>query len=76
MNCAVALHRDGTLKKYGVKAMLTCQDEVDDIVLHVNIFECQVLGTQIDSIVATEDREIFKARTSQLYCQPVSACGT
>jgi len=38
LNCAIALHKDGTLKKYGVR----------------------VLGTQIDSIVATEDREIFK----------------
>ncbi|CAE7943051.1 CAD, partial [Symbiodinium necroappetens] len=44
LNCAVALHRDGTLKKYGVK----------------------VLGTQIDSIVATEDREIFKEGVESL----------
>eukprot|EP00931_Biecheleriopsis_adriatica_P007983 TRINITY_DN109223_c0_g1_i1.p1 TRINITY_DN109223_c0_g1~~TRINITY_DN109223_c0_g1_i1.p1 ORF type:complete len:1589 (-),score=354.27 TRINITY_DN109223_c0_g1_i1:68-4834(-) len=39
LNCAIKLHQDGTLKKYGVK----------------------VLGTQIDSIIATEDRELFKA---------------
>mmetsp|Transcript_46804 Transcript_46804/g.134830 ORF Transcript_46804/g.134830 Transcript_46804/m.134830 type:complete len:1522 (-) Transcript_46804:110-4675(-) len=45
LNCAIQLHKDGTLEKYGVK----------------------VLGTQIDSIVATEDREIFK--------QGIEACG-
>eukprot|EP00913_Durusdinium_trenchii_P011924 g11201.t1 len=39
LNCAVQLHKNGTLKKYGVK----------------------VLGTQIDSIIATEDRDVFKA---------------
>jgi len=44
LNCAIALHRDGTLAKYGVK----------------------VLGTQIDAIVATEDREIFKARVESI----------
>eukprot|EP00927_Polykrikos_kofoidii_P014402 TRINITY_DN16305_c0_g1_i1.p1 TRINITY_DN16305_c0_g1~~TRINITY_DN16305_c0_g1_i1.p1 ORF type:complete len:1562 (+),score=274.84 TRINITY_DN16305_c0_g1_i1:79-4764(+) len=38
LNCAIQLHKDGTLKKYGV----------------------QVLGTQIDAIVATEDRKLFK----------------
>merc|ERR1719210_2573711 len=38
LNCAIQLHKDGTLEKYGVK----------------------VLGTQIDSIIATEDRAIFK----------------
>jgi len=39
LNCAIALHNDGTLAKYGVR----------------------VLGTPISSIVATEDRGIFKA---------------
>uniref|UniRef100_A0A7S2K1Q6 ATP-grasp domain-containing protein n=1 Tax=Zooxanthella nutricula TaxID=1333877 RepID=A0A7S2K1Q6_9DINO len=38
LNCAIKLHQDGTLAKYGVK----------------------VLGTQIDPIIATEDRQIFK----------------
>eukprot|EP00933_Yihiella_yeosuensis_P048097 TRINITY_DN4410_c0_g1_i8.p1 TRINITY_DN4410_c0_g1~~TRINITY_DN4410_c0_g1_i8.p1 ORF type:complete len:1589 (+),score=341.89 TRINITY_DN4410_c0_g1_i8:115-4881(+) len=44
LNCAIELHNDGTLKKYGVR----------------------VLGTQIESIVATEDREIFKKRIESL----------
>jgi len=44
LNCAIALHKDGTLKKYGV----------------------QVLGTQIDAIIATEDRELFKSGVESL----------
>lgn len=44
LNCAIELHRDGTLAKYGVR----------------------VLGTQIDAIVATEDREIFKERIESI----------
>jgi len=53
LNCAVQLHRNGTLKKYGVK----------------------VLGTQIDSIVATEDRDVFKAGVESIGEQcALSAC--
>lgn len=53
LNCAVQLHRNGTLKKYGVK----------------------VLGTQIDAIVATEDRDVFKAGVESIGEQcALSAC--
>ncbi|CAK9035546.1 unnamed protein product [Durusdinium trenchii] len=53
LNCAVQLHKNGTLKKYGVK----------------------VLGTQIDSIIATEDRDVFKAGVESIGEQcALSAC--
>ena len=53
LNCAIQLHNDGTLEKYGVK----------------------VLGTQIDAIVATEDRKIFKDRVESIgFKVAESAC--
>ena len=44
LNCGVALHNSGVLKKYGVA----------------------VLGTQIDAIVATEDRQIFADKLNEI----------
>ena len=44
LNCGVALHNSGVLKKYGVR----------------------VLGTQIDAIVATEDRQIFADKLNEI----------
>jgi carbamoyl-phosphate synthase large subunit len=55
LNCGLALARDGTLEKFGVR----------------------VLGTPIDTIVATEDRAIFNAKLAEInveYPRSGAAC--
>lgn len=56
LNCGVALHRQGILKKYNVA----------------------VLGTPVDTIIATEDREIFVEKLNEIDVKTIAseACET
>ena len=51
LNCGVALHRSGVLKKYNV----------------------EVLGTQIDAIVNTEDRDLFVERLNEIDVKTIKS---
>ena len=51
LNCGVALHRSGVLKKYNV----------------------EVLGTQIDAIVNTEDRDLFVERLNEIEVKTIKS---
>ena len=51
LNCGVALHRSGILKKYNV----------------------EVLGTQIDAIVNTEDRDLFVERLNEIDVKTIKS---
>jgi carbamoylphosphate synthase large subunit len=44
LNCALALHKNGTLAK----------------------FNCKVLGTPMDAIWRTEDRDLFRAELEKI----------
>ena len=51
LNCGVALHHSGVLKKYNV----------------------EVLGTQIDAIVNTEDRDLFVERLNEIDVKTIKS---
>lgn len=51
LNCGVALHKSGVLKKYGI----------------------QVLGTPVEAIMDTEDRDLFVQRLSEISVKTIKS---
>jgi carbamoyl-phosphate synthase large subunit len=51
LNCGIALHQQGILKKYGIR----------------------VLGTAVESIIATEDREIFVSKLDEIQVKTIQS---